>query len=125
MGNYSADIKTARMTAIVTGIDAGAGPGVLEIYTAAFGTLLASLTLQKPSWTVDGDHLDLNGAPADVDADASGTAAVARIKDSNGNIKINNMTVGVGGSFEVQVNSTNVVQHLAVTISGGTITHAA
>ncbi len=124
MANYSPDIKTARMTVIRDAVDAGAGPGILEIYTTGFGTLLASLTLQDPSFTVDGDHLHLAGTPADVDADASGTAAIARMKDSNGNVKIDNMSVGVGGSYEVQLNSVNVVQHLAVTINGGTITHA-
>ncbi len=123
--SYSTALKTARMQKIIDLIDAGAGNGYLEIYTAGFALKLGTLTLQKPSWTASGDHITLNGTPADIDADATGQAAIARIKDSNGNVVINNMSVGVGEGFEIQINAVNVEQHVQLTLTGGTITHAA
>lgn len=126
MSSYSAAVKTARMTVVRDAIDAGAGPGILEIGTTGFATILATITLQDPSFTVDGDHLHMNGTPSDIDADNTGVAAIARFKDSNGNVIINNVTVGIAGdNAEMTLNSKNVQQHVIFGITSCTITHAA
>jgi hypothetical protein len=84
---YSIATKTARLQAVVNQIDAGSGPGTLEIGTAAMALVLATITLADPCGTVSGDTLTFDFDPdvSDPSADATGTAVAARIKDSNGN----------------------------------------
>lgn len=123
--NYAAALKSTRMAAVITAIDAGAGPGTLEICSAAFAAVLAIVPLADPSFTEAGGVITMAGVPrSDVAADATGTAAVARIKDSNGVVVVNNLTVGVG-TGDVQLNSTSINAGQTVTITSGTITHAA
>ena len=123
--NYSTGLKTTRMTAVIDAIDAGSGPGTLEICSAAFAAVLATIILDDPSFTVSGAVITMAGVPrSDTSADATGTAAVARIKDSDGNVIINNLTVGVG-TGDIQLNSVALSSGQTVTITAGTITHAA
>ena len=61
---------------------------------------------------------------SDTAADNTGTAAVARIKDSNGTVVISGLTVGVG-TGDIQLNSTSISAAQTVTITAGTITHSA
>jgi hypothetical protein len=122
--NYAATLKSTRMQAVIAAIDAGAGPGTIEICSAAFAAVLAAITLADPSFTEAGGVITMAGAPrSDASADATGTAAVARIKDSNGVVVVNNLTVGVG-SGEIQLNSTAISAGQTVSITSGTITHA-
>jgi len=121
--NYNAALKTTRMNAVVAAIDAGAGNGNLEICTAAYALVLATIPLAKPSFTVAGAVATMAGVPrSDASADNTGTAAVARIKDSGGTTVVDGLTVGVG-SGDVQLNSVALSQGQTVTISSGTITH--
>lgn len=121
--SYIANLKTTRMTAVVNRIDIGTA-GTLEICSAGYAAVLASIPLQKPSFSVSGDHINLLGVPlSDTDADASGTAAVARIKASNGDIVVTGLVCGVG-TGDVQLNSLDVQQHQTVTITSGVITHS-
>jgi hypothetical protein len=57
-----------------------------------------------------------------VSADATGTAALARFKDSTGTVVVDGLTVGVG-SGDIQLNSISLSAGQTVTISSGTITH--
>jgi len=123
--NYAAALKSSRMQAVIAAIDAGPGPGTLEICTAAFAAVLAVIPLADPSFTEAGGVITLAGVPrSDNAADAAGTAAVARIKDSTGAVVVDNLTVGVG-TGDIQLNSVTISVGQAVTITGGTITHAA
>lgn len=124
--NYSATLKTTRMNAVVTAIDSGAGAGFVEICSAAYTTVLATITLQKPSATVSADLLTFVNAPGmtDTSADASGTAALARVKNSTGTVVIQGLTVGVG-SGDIQLNSTSITAGQTVTLTSGTIQHSA
>lgn len=121
---YSATAKTNRMTAVRDTIDAGTGPGVLQIGTAGMATVLAEITLGDPCGTVSGSTLTLSGFPrSDTSANASGTAAAARIRDSSGNDVITGLTVGTSGS-DINLDSTNITAGQTVTINSATITHA-
>lgn len=64
---YSAATKTARMTAVRDTIDAGAGPGVLQIGTAGMTTILAEFTLNDPCGNVSGPVLTFLGFPKSDD----------------------------------------------------------
>lgn len=121
--NYSATVKTTRMNAMVSAIDAGAGVGILEICNAAYALVLASIALVKPSFTVSAGVATLASVPrSDVSADNTGTAALARFKDSTGTVVIDGLTVGVG-SGDIQLNSISLSAGQTVTINSGTITH--
>lgn len=122
---YSNTVKQARMTAVRDQIDGGSGPGILEIGTAAMGTTLATITLGDPSGTVAGAGvLTLSGFPrSDTAADATGTAAAARIRDSNGNVVISGLTVGLSGT-DVILDSLSITSGQTVTINSVVFTHA-
>jgi hypothetical protein len=113
------------MTAVRDAIDAGSGAGVLQIGTAAMGTVLATITLADPSGTVAGAGvLTLSGFPkSDTAADATGTAAAARIRDSNGTDVITGLTVGTSGA-DVILDSVSITAGQTVTINSAVFTHA-
>jgi hypothetical protein len=112
------------MQAVITAIDANAAPGYIEIATAAFATVLCTITLSKPSFTEAGGVITMAGAPKSGVASASGTAAIARIKDGGGNVIVNNLSVGVSGS-DINLNSVTISSGQTITLSSGTITHSA
>lgn len=122
---YSTALKTTRLTAVRDAIDAGAGAGYIEICSAAYALVLATITLNDPCGTVFGDVLtfDISPQPEDASADATGTAAIARIKDSDGNIAVSGLTVGTTGA-DLIVTSTAFVATDPIVLSSATIAHA-
>lgn len=122
---YPNNVKVARMTAVRDLIDAGSGAGRLEIGTTAMGTVLATVTLADPSGTVAGAGvLTLSSFPrSDTSADASGTAAAARLVDSDGNAVITGLTVGLS-SADVILDSLSLTAGQTVTINSAVFTHA-
>lgn len=122
---YSTAAKAARMTAVVNQIDAGAGAGTLEIGTSGMGSILAILTLADPCGTVSGAVLTFDFDPdiSDTSANNTGTAAEARIKDSDGTVIISGLTVGTSGT-DIVLDSTSITTGQTVTLTTGTITHA-
>lgn len=122
---YSATLKDTRLTAVVTEIDAGVGAGYIEICSAAYAAVLATITLNDPCGSVSGGVLtfDVTPQPEDAAADATGTAAIARIKDSAGNIVVSGLTVGTTGT-DIIVTSTAFVLGDTITLTAATITHA-
>lgn len=121
---YAASLRTTRMQAVLDAINAGAGPGTIEIGTAAMGTVLATIPLEDPAGAVSGDVLtfDFSPAVADTAADATGTAAAARVKDSNGNIVISGLTVGLSAS-NIILDSVSITAGQTVQLTSGTLTH--
>jgi hypothetical protein len=123
--SYNAALKSARMAAVIAAIDAGAGPGTLEICSAGYAAVLATIALADPSFTESGGVITMAGVPrTDNSADATGTAALARIKDSVGNVIVSGLTVDIS-TGDIQLNSTAVTAGQSVSITAGTITHAA
>lgn len=125
---YSTAVQQARMDAVITAIDAHASPATLEICSASYASVLATITLNDPSFVRSGTPpnvvITLQGVPkSDTSADATGTAAVARIKEGGGTTIVNNLTVGTSGT-DIVLNSTSITAGQTVTISSGTITHA-
>jgi hypothetical protein len=122
--NYSDTVKAARLTAVLTALNAGSGPGQLRIYTAAYATLLVSIDLDETDDDVDDTVLALLADPSSAEAVASGTAAIARLTDSDGNVVAQGLTVGTSGA-DVVVDSTNVTSGQQFTVNSAVITHAA
>lgn len=122
--NYNTNVKNTRMTAVRDAIDAGAGPGVLQIGTAGMGTVLAEITLGDPSGTIATGVLTFSGFPrSDTTANASGTAAAARIRDSNNVDIVTGLTVGTSGA-DINLDTTTITAGQQVQINSAAITHA-
>lgn len=121
---YSTAAKTARMAAVISQIDAGAGASTLEIGTAAMGAVLATFTFADPSGTAASGVLTFDFDP-DLEATASGTgtAAAAQIKDGDGTVVISGLTVGTSGT-DIVLDSVSITSGQTVTLATGTITHA-
>lgn len=123
--SYRASLQATRMQAVLDDIDNNASPAFLEICSAAYAAVLATIAFSKPSFSRSAAVLTLLGVPkSDTSADATGTAAVARIKDGAGNVIVNNLTVGTSAT-DIVLNSTAITVGQTVTITAGTITHAA
>lgn len=122
---YTTAVKNARLDAVTAQIDAGAGAGKLEIGTTAMGTVLATITLADPSAaSAASGVLTFSGFPrSDTSADATGTAAAARIRDSNNTDIVTGLTVGTSGS-DINLDSVSITAGQTVTITSATITHA-
>lgn len=121
---YTNAVKIARMNAVTT---AAGTTAVLEIGTAAMGTVLATINLGNPiaGAATGAGVLTLSGFPrSDTAADASGTAAAARIRTATGGTDIiTGLTVGTSGS-DINLDSTSITAGQTVTINSATITHA-
>ena len=120
---FAAD-PTILLNAVKAAIDAGAGPGMLLIYTAVQPdpgaaitdqTLLAALDLDKPCGVVAGAALTLS-INEDLSANNTGIAAWARITDSEGVwvadmdcgneaseavLKLNSVQIAAGGTVKI------------------------
>lgn len=120
---YAAALRTSRMGAVVTAVDAGSGAGKMKIRDGS-NVVLATLTLADPCGSVSGDVLTFDFDPdiSDTSADASGTAANAIITDSDDNVIISGLTVGTSGT-NVILDSTSITVGQTVTITAGTLTH--
>lgn len=122
---YTNAVKIARMAAVVS--QAGT-TAVLEIGTAGMATVLATITLNNPiaGAATGAGVLTLSGFPkSDTAADATGTAAAARIRTAPaGTDIITGLTVGTTGS-DINLDSVSFTTGQTVTINSATITHAA
>lgn len=130
------NVAKSAVDAIVDALDAGAGAATVEIRTGAAptncedadsGTLLAVLTCSDPAF---GAAADLNpGARAtasavtgDSSANATGTAAHFRAKDSNGVVVLQGDVTATGGGGSMELNSTSINTGVQVDITSWTVT---
>lgn len=121
---YSTAAKNARMTAVRDQIDGGPAAGVLQIGTTGMGTVLAEFTLNDPCGTISSGVLTFSGFPkSDTSANATGTAAAARVRDSTGTDVITGLTVGTSGT-DIILDNLAINAGQTVTLNSATITHA-
>lgn len=117
---------------IISYLDAGAGPAIIEFYTGAIPTALGdaltgqvklgTLTCSDPAATQTAGVITFGAITQDSAADASGTAAWAYIKDSTGAIvHAVDVTDNAGDGF-IKVNTTTVVAGGPIAITSLTIT---
>ena len=130
---YSSTLRTTRITAVNTAINAGSGAGKLKLYNgtksdAGGSTLLATLTLADPAGTVSGNIFTLDCDPvltATVAAGATATgkdATWARITDSD-DATVADMTVsGTAGTGDIKLSNVTLIAGGEVSISAATIT---
>lgn len=121
---YDTPTKTSRMTATRDAVCGGTS-GTLEICTAGYGAVLALFTLTTAGGTVTNDVWTLAFTASTVTGGGGGgVAAIARLKNNGGTVKISGLTVGTSGS-DINLNSTTIGVGSNVTLSSATITHAA
>lgn len=122
---YTNAVKNSRMAAVVT---AAGTTAVLEIGTTNMATVLATIALGNPiaGAATGAGVLTLSGFPrSDTSADATGTAAAARIRTATaGTDIITGLTVGLSGA-DVILDSLSITAGQTVTINSAVITHAA
>lgn len=124
---YATAVKNDRLQVGIDAIDAGSGNGKLKIGTTAMAVVLATIILDKPSFDApSAGSMTLAGVPhSDLDAAATGVPASAVITDSDDNVIISGLTVGLAGSgANVIVSQGTIDQHNEVRVTGGVINHA-
>lgn len=126
--SYNQAVQNSRMDAVLAAIDAHASPATLEICTAAYAQVLVTITLGDPSFTRGGSKpstaLTMTGVPKNNNASASGTAAIARIKEGGGTVIADGLSVGTSAT-DIILNSTSITNGQNVAITSGVITHSA
>lgn len=124
--------RNAAAGAVVALLDAGSGPGVIEIRTgsqpanpdtAATGTLLATLTLADPAFGApSGGTATAGTITSDTSADATGAAGWFRGLDSTGAAVIDGSVTAEGGGGDLELDTVDVIAGGAVTVTSWTIT---
>lgn len=103
--SYTTTLRSTRVTAVLTAIDAGSGAGTIKAYSgsvpanvgASLGaaTLLCTLTCSDPAGTVTNGVLTFSAITNDSSGDANGSPTFARVLDSDGNAVLQ-CSAGVG-----------------------------
>jgi hypothetical protein len=124
---YSTAVKNSRLDVVTTAIDAGSGSpsaGSLQIGTAAMATVLAVVNFNGPTAAppAAGGVLTFSMPQSDIEANATGTAAAARIRDADGTDIVTDLTVGTSGT-DIILDSVSITEGQTVTINSATITH--
>jgi hypothetical protein len=124
-------VRNAMLAAVRDAVDAGSGPGTIEIRTgaqpatpetAASGTLLATFVLADPSFeTPSAGSMDIDANP-DLTCTAAntGTAGYARVKDSTGVAIFDGSVATSGGDFTIS--TTSIVSGETLTLTVGALT---
>lgn len=118
---YTTAVKNARLNAVTTQIGAA---GKLEICSAAYAAVLATIALANPAAPgAASGVLTFTMPQSDSSADATGTAAIARIRDGSNVDIVTGLTVGLSGS-DINLDSLSITAGQTVTINSAAITHA-
>lgn len=131
---YLASLRTNRLNLVVNALGTATAPTISTTGTAA-GTLvigtsalsgatgvLATIPLSTTPATVSGDTLTISGVPLSATASASGTAALAELRNNAGTVIVGGLTVGTSGT-NIIISSTSVTSGQTVQVTSGTITH--
>lgn len=123
--SYSDAVANNRLNQVSAAVDGGAAAGTLEIGSAGFAAVLAIFTFSDPSAAAAAARvLTFSGMPKATTGLVAGTAAAARLKDSNGVIVASSLTVGTAGT-DVILDNTSIAVGQNLNLVAATITHAA
>jgi hypothetical protein len=127
--SYSTQTANARLAATLTAavsgqsVDGGTSFGLLVIGTSSLAGatgVLATIVLQKPSYSITNKVATLLGVPLSVVATGTGTAALAELRDSAGNSIVSGLTVATSGA-NINLGSVAVSTGQTVQITSGSI----
>lgn len=124
--------RNAAAAAIAALVDAGPGPGVIQIRTgtqpttgddAATGTLLATVTLADPSFgAASAGTVTLQGTSLSTTGVAAGTAGWFRVLDSTGATVLDGSVTATGGGGQLELSTTTISIGLTVQVTSGSLT---
>lgn len=126
-------VRNALADAFVARVDAGAGPGTIDVRTggkpaspndAATGTLLCTFVLADPSYGASANGvatLDATPVLTTVGA-AAGTAGWWRMKDSAGNTVADGTAGGSGSGADMILDNPVIAIGQTINITAGTVT---
>ena len=116
---YITTLKNSRLNAVTTTIGTA---GQLEIGTAGMATVLATIDLANPSAPASaGGVMTFTMPQSDTSADATGTAAEARITNGTTDV-VTGLTVGLAAT-DIVLDSVSITAGQTVTINSAAITH--
>lgn len=118
---HATAVRTILADAAVDQIDAGAGAGTLEFQTSG-DVEVATLTFSDPAFGAAVNGVATASAITQDSSATGGTIAKARLKDSDGNIKISCSVTASGGGGDIELNSVVVSAGQAVSVSSLTYT---
>lgn len=121
---YSNSVKVARLTAVMSAIDAQTNPGKIVIYDAG-NMALCSFTLNKPCGTISASgavSLVFN-APLLTSVTAAGVADHASIKDGSGNDIVTGLTVGTVLPANIVIPSSVLTMNEPIQLTSAAIQH--
>lgn len=131
---YNASLRTNRLNLVLNALGTATAPTIPTTGTAAatlvIGTsalsgatgVLATVNLQTTPATVTGSVLTLAGLPLSTTASATGTAALAELRNNAGTVIVSGLNVGTSGT-DVVVSSTAITSGQTVQVTAATITH--
>lgn len=123
--------RNAAADAVTALLDAGSGPGYIELRTgtqpatgetAATGSVLATIEVGDPAFNAAVTGVSTANAIAVASGSAPGTAEWFRAYDSAGNGVIDGAVTATGGGGEMQLNSTTISSGVDVAVTSWTIT---
>lgn len=124
-------IRTSQATDIRTAIDLQSSAGKLKLYSGTrpakngtATTLLSTMILNKPSFTISSGVMTLIVSPAisDTNAANAGTATWARLTDGGDNFVADLLVTVTGGGGDVTIDNVSITAGGTVNLTGGTIT---
>lgn len=127
---HSTAARNAAAAAVTGLLDAGPGPGTIQIrsgtmpadpQTAATGTLLATVTLADPAAGAPATGVATIADPASATGVAAGTASWARFLDSTGTAVLDCDVTATGGGGALTLSTTTI--SVGVTVDLGAITY--
>lgn len=118
MGIAFADsLRTARAQKVIDAINAGAGPGAMNFYTAIQPSkgvaitdqiLLGTVTFAEPVGSITNGVLTFDTIADDANADATGIATWARILDGDGNFVMDATVTDNAGAGPIKLLSQQI-----------------
>ncbi len=126
MNNIATASRNSMCDALVDDVDVGStdASGDIQVYTAAFATLLAELAYSAPPafGAAAAGVATANAIADDTSADNSGTAAVCRIRDrDNATVWEGTVTATAGGG-DIEFNTITFTSGDTVSITAQTVT---
>ncbi len=120
---YSTALKNNRLDEVTALVDGGGGAGYIEIGTTGMASILATIPLAATSApAASGGVLTFTMPQSDTSADATGTAAEARIRSNAAADVVTGLTVGTAAT-DIILDSVSITAGQQVTINTATITH--
>lgn len=116
--NYSMPIKNARLKIVSDEMKGG----TLNIYTYGYENLLVSFELSEKSSSIEEGSLNILNTPLEGKANFKGTAALATIKNKDGEEVAYGLTVGTAFT-DIIIDTIEIEQNQKVIIVSGTIIH--